>query len=267
MSNALAIAAVTATLRSLIENGVETDPSISGVTVTTRPPDVARVNNATNQVNLFLYHTMVNPAWRNMDIPRQVHPGSHDHTPMPLNLYYLMTTYHGNNEDGTVSNGRLEGSARLMGLAMITLHDHAVLDADAVNANIPILDQADFPFQQVEHVRITPHPITIDEMSKLWSSFQTEYRPSVAYEVSVVLIESTRPRRAALPVLRRGAGDEGVFVLPVSTPSLTEIEIPHGKPAAELGDLLTLHGGNLGVEGLTVQIHHMELETPLELTP
>jgi len=267
MSNALAIAAVTATLRSLIENGVETDPSISGVTVTTRPPDVARVNNATNQVNLFLYHTMVNPAWRNMDIPHQVHPGSHDHTPMPLNLYYLMTTYHGNNEDGTVSNGRLEGSTRLMGLAMITLHDHAVLDADAVNANIPILDQADFPFQQVEHVRITPHPITVDEMSKLWSSFQTEYRPSVAYEVSVVLIESTRPKRAALPVLRRGAGDEGVFVLPVSAPSLTEIEVPHGKPAAELGDLLTLYGGNLGVEGLTVQIHHMELETPLELTP
>lgn len=267
MSNALAIAAVTATLRSLIEAGVDADPSLSGVTVTTRPLDKARDSNANNQVNLFLYHTVINPSWRNMDIPRTVHPGSHDHTPLPLNLYYLMTAYHGSDEDGSISNGRLLGSARLLGLAMSALHDHAVLDADAINANIPMLDQADFPFQQVERVRITPHPISIDEMSKLWSSFQTEYRTSVAYEISVVLIESTRPKRAALPVLQRGSNNEGVFVVPVSAPSLTEIEIPHRKAAAELGDLLTISGGNLGAEGLTVQIHHIELGTPLTLTP
>jgi len=267
MSNALAIAAVTATLRSLIEAGVETDPSLSGVTVTTRPLDKARDSNANNQVNLFLYHTVINPTWRNMDIPRTVHPGSHDHTPLPLNLYYLMTAYNGSDEDGTLSNGRLQGSTRLLGLAMSALHDHAVLDADGINANIPMLDQADFPFQQVERVRITPHPISIDEMSKLWSSFQTEYRTSVAYEISVVLIESTRPKRAALPVLRRGSNNEGVFVVPVSAPSLTEIEIPNRKAAAELGDLLTIHGSDLGAEDLMVQIHHIELDTPLTLTP
>ena len=267
MSNALAVAAVTATLRGLVEAGVEVDPSMAGVTVTTRPPDKARVASATNQVNLFLYQTEVNSLWRNMDIPRTVHPGGRGPAPLPLNLHYLLTAYHGNDEEGAISDGRLLGTTRLLGLAMSALHDHAVLDADAVNANIPLLDQADYPFQQVEHVRITPRPMSIDEMSKLWSSFQTEYRTSVAYEVSVVLIESTRPKRAALPVLRRGSGDEGVFVVPIAAPSLTAIEIPHRKAAAELGDRLTLRGGELGAEGLVVEVHHLELEAPLTLTP
>ena len=267
MSNALAIAAVTATMRSLIEDGIETDPSISGVTVTTRPLDIARDSNATNQVNLFLYHSVISPSWRNRDIPRTVHPGSRDHTPLPLVLYYLVTAYHGSDEDGAISNGRLEGSNRLLGLTMITLHDHSILDADGVNANLPVLDQADYPFNQVERVRITPHPISIDEMSKLWSSFQTEYRMSVAYEVSVVLIESTRPKRAALPVLTRGANDEGVFVIPTAAPSLFDLELPNSKPAAELSDLLTINGDNLHSEGLSFEFHHTELTAPLSLSP
>lgn len=267
MSNALAIAAVTVTLRSLIEAGIETDPSISGVTVTTRPLDTARESDATNQVNLFLYQTVINSTWSNMDIPRTVHPGSRGHSPLPLNLYYLLTAYHGTDEDGAISDGRLRGSTRLLGLAMSALHDHTVLDADAINANIPPLDQADYPFQQVERVRITPHAMSVDELSKLWSSFQTEYRTSVAYEVSVVLIESTRPRRAALPVLRRGSDNQGVFVIPIATPSLTEIQIPHRKAAAQLGDLLTIIGDDLRPEGLSLQVHHIELDQPLTLTP
>jgi hypothetical protein len=267
MSNALAIAAVTATLRSLIEAGVETDTSISGVSVTTRPLDTAREPSAANQLNLFLYHAEVNPNWRNMDIPRATQPSSRDPTPLPLNLYYLVTAYHGKEEDGAVANGRLLGSNRLLGLAMSALHDHAVLDAEAINNNIPPADQVDFPFTQVERVRITPHPISTDEISKLWSSFQTEYRMSVAYEVSVVLIESTKPRRAALPVLRRGANQEGVFVVPIAAPSLLRVEAPNRKPAAEFGDLLTVEGDNLHSEGLAVQFHHSELETPLTLAP
>jgi hypothetical protein len=45
--------------------------------------------------------------------------------------------------------------------------------------------------EQVERVRITLQPLTLEEVAKLWNVFQTPYRISVAYEVSVVLIEST----------------------------------------------------------------------------
>ena len=48
MSNALALAAVTATLRDLIETGIETDPGVSGISVTTRPLDRARDTAFTN---------------------------------------------------------------------------------------------------------------------------------------------------------------------------------------------------------------------------
>jgi hypothetical protein len=41
-------------------------------------------------------------------------------------------------------------------------------------------------------VRVTLQPLSLEEMSRLWSTFQTQYRLSVAYEVSVVLIDSAR---------------------------------------------------------------------------
>ena len=50
-------------------------------------------------------------------------------------------------------------------------------------------------------IRITLQPLSIDDISKLWAGFQMQYRLSVAYEVAVVLIDSTRPTRAAPPVL------------------------------------------------------------------
>ena len=39
-------------------------------------------NNTANQLNLFLYQTMVNAAWRNMDMPRQVKPGETGQPPL-----------------------------------------------------------------------------------------------------------------------------------------------------------------------------------------
>lgn len=267
MSNALALAAVTATLRDLIETGIETDPGVSGISVTTRPLDRARDTAFTNQVNLFLYHTSENAAWQNMDIPRRRSPGSPGRPPLALNLYYLVTAYHGADEEEVESNTRMEGSNRLLGLAMSTLRDYAVLDAEAINGHLPALDQVDFPFTQVERVRVTLHPMSIDELSKLWSGFQTEYRLSVAYEVSVVLIESTRPSRSPLPVLRRGSGDEGVFVVPNPAPTLFNVEPPNRQAAAQFGDLLPVNGDNLVGEGLTLSFEHHQLANPLSLAP
>ena len=40
-------------------------------------------------------------------------------------------------------------------------------------------------------------------MSKFWTSTLAHYRPSAAYEVSVVLIQSEEPKPSPLPVLIR----------------------------------------------------------------
>ena len=73
MSDARAIAATTATLRTLLLRGVPLlDPTLSDLEVTAQPLDLARRGVTSAQLNLFLYETVVNGAWRNMDVPYQV---------------------------------------------------------------------------------------------------------------------------------------------------------------------------------------------------
>ena len=272
MSNALAIAAVTTTLRHLLQQRFDTDGS--NVTVTTRPPDKARDNNNNgNQVNLFLYQTQINAAWRNMDIPTQVKPGETGQSPLPLNLYYLVTAYAQNDDFPEPT------SHRLLGQAMSVFHDHAILSSEDIKAALPNLVEYDL-YDQVERVRITSQPLSMDELSKLWTTFQTQYRISAAYEVAVVLIESTRPTKVPVPVLARGVGDQGVASqaslippYPVLTAmNFTAIEearlnLPAyqasllQKPAASLGDSLTLTGYNLD-GAVSVLFSHQQLDVP-----
>jgi hypothetical protein len=249
VSNSLAIAAVTATLRNLLFTGV--NAALAGTDVTARPPDRARTNGEGNQVNLFLYQTSLDAAWRNQDMPN-VARGENGHPPLPLTLSYLVTAY-GENDDEVVSNA-------LLGHAMSILHDHPLLGAEEIKA---ALIESDLD-QQIERVRVTPQPMTIEEMSKLWTTFQTQYRISAAYQACVVLIESKRPTRVPLTVLTRGEGDR-VVVQPSTLPpfpTLEGYETPADQPSALLGDSIVLTGHHL--EGTTaVRVVHPRLADPL----
>src|SRR5258706_3615707 len=120
MSNALAIATVTAALRNLIQKGLDSKPfAVSGAKVSIQPPD--EVKTSSDLINLFLYQTAINGAWRNMDIPQRVKPGETGQPPLALNLYYLLTAY---GKDNDVTEPR---SHNLLGLAMRGLHDHPLL--------------------------------------------------------------------------------------------------------------------------------------------
>jgi len=268
MSNALSIAAVTATLRNLLDQGL-INAGEAGVTVTTRPPDRARNGTNGDQINLFLYHTAVNPTWRNMDVPWRVKPGESGHPPLPLNLHYLITAYVGENEEDIITGGtQLLGNHRLLGLAMSLLHDHPVLHAEEIMGNLPTQDRQDYPYDQVENVRITPQPLSLEEITKIWTGFQTQYRLSAAYEVSVVLIESVRPRRAPMPVLRRGSEDRGVETVLGPFPTIEEVKRPPGERyGVQLGDALEILGRNLGGENVRVRFSHPLLTQDQFLTP
>lgn len=258
MSNSLAIAAVTTTIRNLLSRSI-TEELGSGI-VTTRPPDKAR-NDAdnTNQINIFLYQTLPNPAWRNMDLPSRVRPGETGHFPLALNLYYLITTYAQDNEDII--------SHRLLGEVMRILHDYAVLNpADIRNA----LPESDL-HNQIERVKITPQNLNLEEISKLWISFQTQYRITVAYEVSVILIDSSLPVRTPLPVLTRGSDDQGILaqasLLP-PFPTLQAVQPPHQQPSVRLGESLILKGYHLQSEGnIIVRFVHSRLPISRDLIP
>jgi hypothetical protein len=265
MSNSLAIAAVTATLQKMLSDtqggitatlppGVPTNLGLSTVSVTTKPLDKARDTTANdNQVNIFLYQTLPNAALRNMDMVRQVRPGETALPPVALTLHYLLSAYAKDDND-TVAQ-------IVLGQAMRIFHDNAVLDQQAIKDALAGNDL----YEQVERVRLTQFPLSSDEIAKLWTAFQTQYRISAAYKADVVLIESRQASRTPLPILMRGPGDGGVSAqadLTPPFPAISDVEPPKQQASAKLGDSLTISGFHLDGDTVSVRFSSSRLTVP-----
>jgi hypothetical protein len=122
---------------------------------------------------------------------------------------------------------------------MRPLHDHPLLGRGEIA--IPEGGVA----TQIERIRIAPHPLSLDDLSKLWTAFKAEYRISTAYWASVVLIDSRLPGRTPLPVLQRGQEDQGALVQADVVPpfaTLTGIQPPDDQLDLRPAEPLTLLG-------------------------
>lgn len=251
MSSPDALATVTATLKSLLHPLVDDEAK-----VTTQPPSKARTGDD-DQINIFLYSTQINTAFNNAPLPGVTRNGETAHPPLPLTLKYLMTAYGANDDD-------ISGQ-QLMGQLMSLLHDHPILGPTDI---VGIMPDSDLD-HQTERIRVTADVLSLDEMSKLWASFQSaEYRLSVGYEVSLVLIESTRASITPLPVLTRGEADHGVIAqanLIPPYPAITDIALLSQQPNAVLGDSLTLHGHYLDGDSVIVRFKHPLLVNPIDV--
>jgi Pvc16 N-terminal domain len=223
MSAPEAIAAVTDTLHQLLQTAAD-----GGAIVTVKAPDRIRPGTGL-QINLFLYQAQPSAAWRNVDLPNQLRPGETGYPPLALNLYYMLTVFGGDNDESKCH--------RLLGRAMSILHDHPVLGREEIRLISPDsrLDA------QVERVRLTLQPLSLDDIFKIWSTCQTPYRPSVAYEVSVVLIDSKVPKVTPLPVLTRVIDVQPGLVPPY--PTIDSVTSTPVVPA--LGSVLTFAGHHL----------------------
>jgi hypothetical protein len=276
MSNALAIASVTAVLTRLLENMLTVE-AVTGMSdtspllVTALAPDLIKADTAV-QLNLFLYHVEPNSGWRNVAQPsRDGRGGRLTNPPLALDLSYLLTAY------GKVS---LEAEI-LLGFAMQLLSEWPVLTREEIRKVIGAIGTGDpTPLKalkasdladQVEQIKITQRAISAEESSKLWTAMQSHYRPSAAYQVSVVLIESSFPGRAPLPVLTRGSlQDTGVITQPDLVPpfpTLVSVEAPLKQLGARLGETLTLTGFHLDGSSVKLIVISPRLSAPFELTP
>jgi hypothetical protein len=194
VSNALAIATVTGALKVALLDAV----GPLGASVTTLRP--ASVNGMSPQaVNIFLYQVTPNAAMCNDDLPTRRTEGSLMQRPrVALDLHYLLT-FQG---DET----KLQPQ-RLLGAVARTLHESPVLSKDVIEQakKDALLDLATSDLDDaIDHVRLRPSLLSLEELSKLWSVFfQTPYMLSATYEASVVLIESEDVAGSALPVLDR----------------------------------------------------------------
>jgi len=275
VSNALALGAVTAVLRNLLDNGlIDSGAPLSPVKVTAIAPDLVKLDDpdAPPSLNLFLYRTTRNLGWAELGLPSFDSDGTRlTNPPLALNLHYLLTAY-----------GVADFQAEiLLGYAMHLLHERPVLDRAAIRRALdpsPLgatilppafqaLTAADLA-DQVDSITITDESLDSEEMSRLWSAIQAHYRPTTAYVVSVVLIEARKSTSSALPVLTRGAKDVGVFVNPSIVPpypTIESIESPLSQPAAKLGDTVRVAGHDLDGTSAAVRFAHRLLETPNEV--
>jgi hypothetical protein len=267
VSNPLAIAATTLTLQAILQSTIVSDPAdtdLTDTTVTILPPDKARGNGNANQLNLFLYQILPNAAWRNMNILSQVATGETGNPPLALTLHYLLTAF-GKDNDTTLPFGH-----HLLAKAMSILYDHALLGPDEIRAATSATLPGSDLDKQVERVRITLQPLSLEEISKLWTGLVTQYRLSVGYEVSVMLIDSTQAKKTPLPVLTRGAGDKGVSsqasLIP-PFPALDQIQFPNSQTSALLGDSLILTGNNLDGTSVSLVFNHPLWTAPVEIPP
>lgn len=256
MSDFHAIGGVSATLQTLLRDRMEVPPEIPGgqfeVTVSAPqgppadppPPEPPRVN-------LFLYRVTENAQLKNQEIPGHGHPAAFGRPPLSLDLHYLLTVY-GTADDSGQMNETV--SHFLLGSAMRALHDHPVIDEGLLTAaGVPILHAS--LRNEFERVKVSIEPLSIEDLSKVWTAITLPYRISAAYLVSAVQIESRRPRSFPKPVGEPPAAGPRVFVVPLKAPRILEVRVrrPGDPPALErrvpfarIGDVLILRGAELG---------------------
>lgn len=210
MSNYLAIATVTATLQRLLQASIQAD--VEGARVTTLRPENLGEGAPESGANIFLYQILSNPAHSNgAVVGRQRRGEVTKQSQAALDLYYLFSFY-GNEVE-------LEPQ-RLLGSAVRTLEDYSTLTPDMLRATIdhrayPFLATSDLP-EQSEAVRVERQDLEMEDLSNLWSGlFEASYLLSVAYKVTVVLVEGDLPARRALPVRDRYLGTVPSSVQPV----------------------------------------------------
>jgi hypothetical protein len=251
MSSALAIAATTRVLSSVILQGIQ-GANVAGVVgaspaVTSRAPDQLEVGTTeAAQLSLLLYRVTLNPGWRQTGLPSRNGAGPEiDRPPLALDLHYLLVAYGDSEYVPQI----------LLGLGMQALHETPVLYRQQIANTFtspPPLSQLDAALAtanlgaQVEMIKVAPEPLTTEDLSKLWTAFGGKFRPSAGYEATVVLIESDAQVKPALPVRVRN-----LSVSLLHQPSIATVSPLH-LPVTTLPLSVTLLGGNLAGDDVTV---------------
>lgn len=264
MSSPLAIAAVTAVLKDLLNDGLLNHDlsQVGSFSVTALPPDrISTGQTEPNQLNIFLYQVTANIGWRNEGYPSRDASGTRlTNPPLALDLHYLLTAYGAQDLNAEI----------LLGYAMQLMHETPILSRGqlrAVLGGAPVVPGTILPnpfgtmsaadlADQIELIKLSPAFLSTEELSKMWTAMQARYRPSMAYTASVVLIQSEGPTKSAPPVLKRGAQDRGPVALASPFPDLSSVRstISELLPSMRLGDDLIVTGSNLDVTGMVTAV-------------
>ena len=181
------IDAVDETLLGLLRTGLD------GINVP--PGNVAAISpadaNGDIRCGIFLYASIENPSLKN-EPPRPDPNNPHGallRSPLTLDLYYLLTAY-GNNDPLE----REERAHEVLSVALRVLYDSGVIKGSQIA--LPLRNQ-------IDELRLSLIPITIEDMTRIWSVFPNQaYRPSVSFLVTPVPI-FTEDSTTAVRVVER----------------------------------------------------------------
>jgi hypothetical protein len=278
MSNALAIAGVSAVLQHYLYN-LYHQPSVSAsfpspVHVTCLAPDQVQQQlttggaTAENQVNLFLHLVTPNAAWRNVGYASLSSDGTTaiGNPPLALDLHYLLTAY----------GSEPWQAEALLGFALMMLHQAPVITRADIDAALVVRSGSSYPYSgyplnstlplcglgsQMEMIKITPESMSREEMAWLWTALKADYRPTFPFQVSVALLQPDISASYALPVLQ-----VAFSAAPQPQAQILSIQTASGQPAAQPGDQVTLTGEFLTDANLVV-LTHQKLGKQVQLTP
>jgi Pvc16 N-terminal domain len=293
MSNALALAGVSAVLQHYLHNlyGTVASNFPSPVHVSCIAPDQVQQQlqtaaaQAQNRVNLFMHLVTHNAAWRNVDFPSLSSDGASrvGNPPLGLDLHYLLTVY---GSDPWQSEA-------LLGFALMMFHQSPVLTRDDVEVALNARAGSNYPFpgyplnntlglcglnDQSEMLKITPESMSREEMAWLWTALKADYRLTFPFKVSVALMYPDLSPSLAFPVLTTSFTPPPEppppavpipapqVVLPVAPPQLLTASYASGQPAAQPGDQIKLSGEFLS-NANRVALIHTQLGITFWVTP
>ena len=178
MSDFRVIGDVDQTLAGLLSDAIDAEAPLQALLaaapdriVFDSPGVLIQANNNTC-VSLFLYRVSENPDLKNRP-PVRVSPHLMRQPPLALNLHYLLTPLLKNTHQ----------SHWLLGRLMQELADRAIVRGSALAGGLR---------DNAEELRISLESLSLEELTKLWTTFGAPYRLGVTYEVRVALLDSAR---------------------------------------------------------------------------
>ena len=140
------------------------------------------------RISVFLYQVTENDHLRNTDWRGDAGDEANGEVagelPLVLDLHYLLTVHPkqgGQGGGASTQTATTTGQHELLGLAMQVLHEHSILRGSDLSESFV-----------GRELQISVESRSTDELTNIWSTFQDQpFRPSVAYRVTPVIIEST----------------------------------------------------------------------------
>jgi len=175
MSTESAISSVTASIKSLLENGLAHHALVAqlgDVRVTAQPPDrIPTDAEEIHQINVFLYRITPNTSQRTQRPAES--EAERAARGFAVDLHYLLTTYAPQDLDAHT----------LLDAIILILRQAPELPRDAKRSALAH-SAAAAPLP-----RMTPEFVSMEELSRLWSSLQARFRVSLTYQVCGIPID------------------------------------------------------------------------------